>query len=181
MRHTHSPLLGLISAALMVTSLRHLCTMCFTNSSLHSSIGTPLKIASFLLCSMGDTNSTLLGLVGTSLKAALLHLCAMRDTDSSLNNYIGTSLSAASFQLCAMCDTHSHLSSGFIGTSLEATSFCLSAMSETNASPHGLIDTSFMAATLFRSSPYAGLETQLGFFDDQLFLEYRLFQPRRDD
>jgi hypothetical protein len=47
----------LLSAPLM-TATFCLCAMCDTNSSLHGSIATSLKVASLLrhLCSMSDTN-----------------------------------------------------------------------------------------------------------------------------
>ena len=131
---------------------------------------TSVVAASFQLCAMRDTNSTLLGLLVTSLEAATLPLfnfCAMRDADSSSLGLIVTPVEAASFSLSTMSDTNSSIHD-LIVTSHVATSFPRCAMSHTDSSLHGSIDTSLLAA--FLSSPYARLDTWLGFSDDRLFL-----------
>jgi hypothetical protein len=113
--------------------------------------------ASLLLSSMSDANSSLLGIGGTPIEATLLHHRSMRDTNSSLLCILGTSLVTATFMLL----------------------YC--PVGNTNASLHDLVGTSLMAAPLFLFSLYASLDTRLGILDNQLFLEYRLFHPRRDN
>jgi hypothetical protein len=88
----------------------------------------------------------------------------------------------ASFQLSSMRDANSTLHD-LVGAPLVTATFMLlyCPVGNTNSPLNGPIVTSIMAATLFLFSLYASLDTRLRFFDDLLFLVYRLFHPRRDN
>ena len=140
-----STLLDTFSTSLVPASLLYLtCAMCDTNSSLNSSIGTPLVATTFHHSAMCNTNSTLLGLIGTPFMTASFYFprCTMCDANSSAHDVFGTSLMTASFyfHLCAMCNTNSSVHD-VSGTPLVATTFPLyrCTMSDTNSSLNGFV------------------------------------------
>jgi hypothetical protein len=134
----------------------HLGAVSDTYSSLHSSIGTPLKATSFLPSAMCDTNSSLLSLIGTSLVTtsfSLHHVCAVCPTYSSPHRSIFTSFEAASFLLHLGTMRYAYPTlHGLICASLLAATFCLCGMGATNSSLHGSIGTSLKAALFLLSA-----------------------------